>query len=150
MNDNPNSDGAKTEGRDAAGRFAIGNPGSPGRPRGRGAVAEMRERLGTDLDAIIGKLRELALAGDPQAIRIVLDRVLPALRPVELPTVLALPAGGSLADHAQVVVQAAADGDVAPAQAAQLVNALAGVARIVETTDLIARIEALEKNRGKP
>jgi hypothetical protein len=130
--------------RGPGGRFAPGNPGGPGRPPGRGPVAEIRALLATDLDKIVDTLRTQALAGDAQAIRIILDRVLPALRPVDLPTVLALPSGGTLGDQARAVVQAAADGDLAPAQAAQIVTALGGVAKIVETTELIRRIEALE------
>jgi hypothetical protein len=104
----------------------------------------MRVKLATDLDKIIDTLKAQALAGDAQAIRIILDRVLPALRPVDMPTMLALPVGGTLADQARAVVQAAADGDLAPAQAAQIITALGGVAKIVETTELLRRIEVLE------
>ena len=140
----PNTDGRKTAGRGAGGRFAVGNEGSPGRPPGRGAVAELRETLATDLHKIIATLKAQALAGDPQAIRIILDRVLPSLRPVELPAVLSLPVGATLAEQARAVVQAAADGVLAPGQAAQIVAALGGVAKIIETTELVRRIEALE------
>lgn len=135
----------KSATRTDKGTFAPGNPGGPGRPHGRGPVAEMRMALGTDLHKIIGALKAQALAGDVQAIRIVLDRVLPALRPVELPTTLPMPTGGSLAEQARAVVQAAADGDMAPAQAAQIVTALGGVAKIIETTELVARIDRLEQ-----
>ena len=140
----PIDDRQKSDNRGPGGRFAPGNSASPGRPPGRGPVAEMRAALATDLDKIIDTLKAQALAGDPQAIRIILDRVLPALRPVDMPTTLALPAGGTLADQARAVVQAAADGDLTPAQAAQIVTALGGVAKIVETTELVRRIEALE------
>ena len=140
--------------RGPRGRFAPGNKASPGRPPGRGPVAEMRIKLATDLDKIIDTLRRQALAGDMQAIRIILDRVQPTLRPVDMPTTLALPADGTLADQARAVVQAAADGDLAPAQAAQIVTALGGVAKIIETTELMRRIEALEATSatalGKP
>lgn len=134
--------------RDPRGRFAPGNKASPGRPSGRGPVAEMRVKLATDLDKIIDTLKAQALAGDAQAIRIILDRVLPALRPVDMPTTLALPVDGTLADQARAVVQAAADGDLAPSQAAQIVTALGGVAKIVEATELVKRIEALESKHG--
>jgi hypothetical protein len=145
----PIDDRQKSDDRGPGGRFAPGNPGGPGRPPGRGPVAEMRVKLAEDLDKIIGTLKAQALAGDPQAIRIILDRVLPALRPVELPTTLDLPADGTLADQARAVVQAAADGDLAPAQAAQIVAALGGVAKIIETTELMRRIELLEqRNQG--
>lgn len=135
--------------RGPRGRFAPSNKASPGRPPGRGPVAELRATLATDLEKIIGKLRTQALAGDMQAIRIILDRVQPTLRPVDMPTTLNLPADGTLADQARAVVQAAADGDLAPAQAAQIVTALGGVAKIIETTELVSRIEALEaRNHG--
>ena len=149
----PNPDGKKSANHGAGGRFVAGNKASPGRPPGRGAVAEMRETLATDLHKIIDTLKAQALAGDAQAIRIILDRVLPALRPVELPAALALPEGGTLAEQAHAVVQAAAAGELAPGQAAQIITALGGVAKIVETTELVARIEALEARsssaRGK-
>ena len=145
----PNTDGKNTEGRGAAGRFTKGNKASPGRPPGRGAVAELRHKLAQDVDKVIEILRAQALAGDVQAIRMLLDRVLPCLRPVELPTPLELPAG-NLAKQAHAVVQAVADGDIAPSQAAQIISALGGVAKIVETTDLIGRIEKLEQQHAKP
>jgi hypothetical protein len=149
--DEPLNDRQKTD-RDPAGRFAPGNKIAPGRPPGRGPVAELRATLATDLDKIIDTLRTQALAGDAQAIRIILDRVLPALRPVEMPTALDLPADGTLADQARAVVRAAADGDLAPAQATQIVIALGGVAKIIETTELMRRIEVLEARNqvGKP
>ena len=147
----PNTDGEKSSNHAPNGRFAKGNRASPGRPPGRGAVAEMRDRLGQDLDQIITVLREQALAGDPQAIRIVLDRVLPSLRPIELPAVLDMPDDGNLAQQAKAVMQAAAGGRIAPGQAAQIISALGGVAKIVETAELLVRITALEeKQNAKP
>ncbi|TRZ68253.1 MAG: hypothetical protein D4R98_02565 [Comamonadaceae bacterium] len=139
----PNTDGKKTSNHGMGGKFAKGNKASPGRPPGRGKVAELREKLAQDVEAVIGIVREQALAGDPQAIRILLDRVLPSLRPVELPTPLDLPEG-NLAHQAHAVVQAVADGDIAPSQAAQIITALGGVAKIIETTDLLDRITKLE------
>ena len=135
--------------RGQRGRFAPGNKLSPGRPLGRGPVAEMRVKLATDLDKIIDTLKAQSLAGDALSNRIILDRVLPALRPVDMPMTLTLPANGTLAEQARAVVQAAADGNLAPAQAAQIVTAMGGVAKIIETTDLMRRIEALEaRNQG--
>jgi len=140
----PNTNGKKTEGRGAGGKFAPGNKASPGRPPGRGAVAEMREALAADLGGIINTVKARALAGDMQAARIILDRLVPSLRPVEMPAVLTLPAGATLAGQAQAVVNAAAAGELVPSQAAQIVTALGGVAKIIEATELLKRIEALE------
>ena len=144
----PNKNGKQTAERGPSGRFATGNHASPGRPPGKGKVAELRDKLAKDFDQIIEVLRTQALAGDPQAIRILLDRVLPSLRPVELPTPLGMPKG-NLAQQAHAVVQATAVGDIAPGQAAQIIAALGAVAKIVESTELVARIEALESKHGK-
>jgi len=142
----PNNDGNQSD-RGAGGKFVKGNKASPGRTPGRSKVAELREKLAQDVDAVIGIVREQALAGDPQAIRIVLDRLVPTLRPVEQPTPLDLPKG-NLAHQAHAVVQAVADGDIAPSQAAQIITALGGVAKILETTDLLDRITKLEEHHA--
>ena len=139
----PNNDGNQSSNHGAGGKFSKGNKASPGRTPGRSKVSELREKLAQDVDAVIRIVREQALAGDQQAIRILLDRVLPSLRPVELPTPLNLQEG-NLADQARAVVQAVADGDIAPSQAAQIITALGGVAKIIETTDLLDRITKLE------
>jgi hypothetical protein len=62
----------------------------------------LRTTLSTDIDKIIDTLHTQALAGDAQAIRIILDRVLPALRPVDMPTMLDLPAASLRTLAAQV------------------------------------------------
>ena len=129
------------------GKFAPGNKASSGRPPGRGAAAELREALGADLEGIVATVKARALAGDMAAARLILDRLVPSLRPVEIPTVLAMPAGATLAGQAQAVIQAAAAGELAPGQAMQIVTALGGVAKIIEATELVRRIEALEAAR---
>lgn len=138
----PITDGGKT-GRDRTGRFRAGNAGGPGRRSGKATSTALREKLAQDVEAVVEVVRQQALGGDIAAARLLLDKLLPSLRPVEVPAELDLPAG-SLAAQAQAVVQAAAVGDLAPGQAAQLVQALAGVGKIIETTELMARIEALE------
>ena len=102
----PINDGKKSADRASRGQFAKGNKLSPGRPPGRGAVAELRDKLAQDVDKIIGVLREQALAGDLQAMRILLDRVLPSLRPVELPTPLDMPLDSTLTDQGRAVLAA--------------------------------------------
>ena len=142
----PNTDGNQSD-RSASGRFTKGNKASPGRPPGRGVVAELREKLAQDVDKVINIVREQALAGDPQAIRILLDRVLPSLRPVELPTPLDLPEC-NLAHQAHAVVLAVASGDITATEAQKIISALGGVAKIIETTDLLDRIQKLEEKQN--
>lgn len=82
------------------------------------------------------------MAGDIQAARIILYRLMPSLRPVEMPAVASLPAGATLAG--QAVITAAANGSLAAGKAAQIIMALGGFAKIIEATDLLKRIEVLE------
>ena len=57
---------------------------------------------------------------------------------------MTLAQSGTLADEARAVVQAAAEGLISSGQATQIVSALGVVAKIIETTELLWRIEALE------
>ena len=143
MND-PINDGKQAGGRNSKGRFAPGNKISLGRPLGRSKVSELREKLAQDLDQVNDLVRAQALAGDPQAIRVLLDRVLPALRPIELPAQLDMPEG-TLTEQGRAVMAATASGDLAPGQASQLLTAIGTLAKIAETDELTHRITALEE-----
>ncbi len=74
----PSPNGVSGE-RDGRGRFALGCKGGPGNPHAR-QTAEFRRLLldaaGDRFEAIVAKLIELAVAGEPWAMREVLDRVL--------------------------------------------------------------------------
>lgn len=69
-----------TDDRDPRGRFTRGNKAGKGNPhlaRLADAQAEMRAAVRPgDVEAVLRKLHELALAGDTHAARIYLDRVL--------------------------------------------------------------------------
>lgn len=49
----PNNDGNQSLNHDAGGKFVKGNKASPGRPPGRSKVAELRDKLAQDVDAVI-------------------------------------------------------------------------------------------------
>ena len=74
-----------------------------------------------------------------------LDRVLPALKPesqaIHLPELVA---AGTMAEKARAAIDAAGAGAVSPSAASDLVSAIAGLAKIIETTELQKRLEALE------
>ena len=64
--------------RDTKGRFALGNPGGPGRPKGVTSAQEFRRKVGEeDLQRIIARVVQAAIDGDMAAARIVLDRLYP-------------------------------------------------------------------------
>ena len=92
---------------------------------------------------IIGQLVEAAKGGDIQAARLLLERVLPPMKPTELPVPLALP-DGSLTDQGRAVLAAVSVGDLPPGQGAQLITAIGNLARVAEIDELIERIEKLE------
>ena len=69
-----------SNGRDAGGRFAKGNPGGPGNPLAA-KVGRLREAAfdavsEADMRAVLAKLVEQAKAGDIQAAKVLLDRCL--------------------------------------------------------------------------
>lgn len=133
-----------------SGRWKPGQSGNPaGRKPGSGSVAALRSRLAECLPDVLDNLARAAVAGDMQATRILLDRVLPPLRPEESPVSLELPAAGSLAEKAQAVLTATASGDIAPGQAAQMISALGTTTRIIEAEELEQRIAALEAAIGR-
>ena len=76
----PNGDNGVVEVRDGRGRFLPGNPGGPGNPMGRN-VAVWRAALAgavsaDDVVAVTEKLLAAAKAGEPWAVRELLDRLL--------------------------------------------------------------------------
>lgn len=66
-----------------------------------------------------------------------------------MPVVLDMPEGLTLAQKAERVIQAVADGMIAPGQASQLLTGLGAVARIVEVTELEQRIATLEERANE-
>jgi hypothetical protein len=124
-------------------------PGQSGNPRGRpkgcsNASRVLREKIHAELPAIIKTLVELAQGGDTQAASVLLARALPPLRPVSEATELS-GAGATLADRAEAVAAATLAGNLAPSTASELMGMLAGHARIVETSELAARLERIEE-----
>ena len=131
-------------------KWKPGQTGNPkGRPPGKSAITKMRNSLSADVPEILAALVAAAKAGDMQASRLGLERVLPPLKGVEQPVTLTLPKGGTLTAKAAAVLSAAATGVLAPGQAAQLITALGTVAKISEIDELTARIQKLEAQNEK-
>lgn len=130
--------------------FARGNTG---RPKGaRHKTTMMLERIMADearevVKAVIAE----AKAGDMQAARLILDRVLPPRkgRPVtfNLPEVWC--AEDVLGALAQTVAAMAA-GELTPDEAATVAGVLEVKRKAIETVDLERRLSALERNERVP
>jgi hypothetical protein len=134
------------------GQWKPGQSGNPkGKPAGSGELQKLRASIAEHVPSILEQLVKAAQGGDIQAARLILERVFPAVKPTEQAIELELPDCGTLAAKAAAVLSAAAAGQLAPGQAAQMIAALGTVAKIVETDDLAQRIKALEErsaNKG--
>lgn len=131
-------------------QFEKGQSGNPaGRPPGiRDKRTAMRELLVPHAEALVAKAVEKALEGDTTALRICIDRLIPAAKPKDDP--IELPAmTGTLADSGQAVLSAVAEGRISPEEAGALMTALASQARIVEVTEIEKRLAALEEAAKK-
>lgn len=122
-----------------------GNPG--GRSPGTGEVARLRAQIAEHLPEIIEKQVELAKGGDSQAARLLLERVIPPMRPVEGAAPIDM-VEGSLTEQGRAVFAALASGALAPTQGAAVITALGGLAKIMETDELARRVAALEERKA--
>ena len=131
-------------------RWKPGTTGNPkGRPPGKSEITRLRAKLAGGVPDILAALVLAAKAGDVQAARLILERVLPPVKAIEQAVTLQLPTDGTLTAKAAAVLSAAAAGDLAPTQAAQLITALGSLAKIAEVDELARRIEALEAQHDK-
>lgn len=128
--------------RTSKGQFKKGASGNPsGRPKSESTV--LREKLLENSDKVFNLLMEKLGDGDSAALKMCLDRLVPPLKAVTAPVQINA-SGNSLAEKANGVFTAATDGEVSPDTASQLITALAGVAKIIEVSELEKRISALE------
>jgi hypothetical protein len=129
-------------------------PGQSGNPNGRRAGARNRttalalKLMDADAEPVILALIQAAKGGDVAAIRLVLERVapLPRNRPVQF----AMPAIETAADLGEAmgaILQAAADGELAPDEAMSIASLIETRRRTIETLELEQRIAALEQRR---
>jgi hypothetical protein len=125
--------------RDGIGRFVKGVSGNPaGRPPGtktgtgrfRAGTRAAAALLDAQAEALTEKLVEMALAGDPVAVRFCLARLLGTRRgqPVEI-DLLPVAAPADLAGAVTAVAAAIAEGSLTPEEGMQLSRMLAGFPR---------------------
>lgn len=86
---------------------------------------------------------DAAKNGDMQACRMILERMVPAIKPVSEPVQFDF-TGSTPTEQARSIMAAIAAGDIPPDQGKALIEALASVARIAEIDELCRRLAALE------
>lgn len=137
------NNGIKT-GRDASGRFTTGNPGRPLGARHKATEAAL-SLLDGEAEKLTRRAVELALDGDTTALRLCLERIAPAKK--DAPVTFTLPPMQSAADAARTasaVLDAVTIGDLTPTEAAQIMALIEAYRRTLETSELEARVAALE------
>ena len=118
--------------------FAKGKSGNVrGRPAGSGKLQKIRIGLEKDLPGILATLTTQALAGDPVSARLILDRVLPPLRP-ESRQVTPAPT------DPDSILQAVEAGLIGVDLATSLMALATSRVKIAEAQELIQRLDALE------
>ena len=123
-------------------KFEKGKSGNPaGRPKNTNTTI-FRNKLIEATPGIINRLIEMALEGDSMAIKAVLDRVCPSLKPQAM--AISLPVKSTLAEQGGAIIKATMAGQIPPDIGSQLITALANQSKIVEIDDLTKRLEVLE------
>jgi hypothetical protein len=132
-------------------RFKPGQSGNPnGRPKGsRHRVTLLAEQLvdGAAED-VVNKIIEHAMHGEPNALKLLMERILPVRK--ERPTPFQLPPVQTAKDLPVAmasIAQAVADGDLTISEAAEASRLFESYARAVEVTEIISRIDALEREK---
>jgi uncharacterized protein DUF5681 len=129
-------------------QFQKGQSGNPaGRPRGarNRMTVLMQELLEEDAEAIARKAIELAKGGDIAAMRMCLDRVLPARKGEAV--AFELPSLGKAADTvtaAAKIVAAVAAGELSPCEAADLAKVVDVYVQALATAGFEERLAKLE------
>ncbi|MFZ4539409.1 DUF5681 domain-containing protein [Propionivibrio sp.] len=129
-------------------QWAKGTSGNPkGRTPGQSPITKLREAIGKRAPEVLERMIELAMDGDVQAGKLILERYLPSLKPSELAQSIPMP-DGTLTEQAKSVLAAVAAGKLAPGTGTALLSAIAGLARVAEVDELTKRVEALEVQHG--
>ena len=142
-----------TRQRRHAGRFVPGQSGNPnGRPKGarNKMTLAIEALLDGEGEAITRKLIEKANEGDMAALRLCLERLLPLRR--DRPVSFDLPAIKSSDDALKAsssILAACADGILSPSEATQVMELVSSHVRMIESTEIEARLSALEKQELK-
>lgn len=134
--------------RGAGGRWKKGQSGNPG---GRsGQTAKIRAALADGADDVAAVVLAAAKGGDMQAARLVLERLVPAVKPVADPVQFALD-DSDLPACARSILAAVAAGTLPPDQGKALIDSVVSMARVIEVAQLEQQVaelrELLEANR---
>jgi len=134
----------RKNGRNTDGTFGPGNPGKPQGTRHKATMAALA-LLDGEAEALTRQAVTMALAGDTTALRLCLERIAPPRR--DAPVTFDLPPMETARDAASAAgaeLAAVAIGDLTPTEGAHVMGLIETYRRTLETTELEARLAALE------
>jgi len=108
-----------------------------------------QQLLADEAEALTRKAVEAALAGDPTAMRLCLERILPRDRAVRF----ALPpirSAGDIAEAMGAVTAALADGLITPAEGQAIARIVTTFVETIEVSDFDQRLRMLEADQTEP
>jgi hypothetical protein len=134
----------RKSGRNTDGTFGTGNPGKPKGTRHKATQAALALLEG-EAEGLTRQAVTMALGGDATALRLCLERIAPPRKDVavtfDLPR---METARDAAKAAGAVLGAVADGDLTPTEGAHIMGLVETYRRTLETSDLEARLAALE------
>jgi hypothetical protein len=139
----------KTAENSGDGRFKPGNPGKPKGARSRATLAA-EALLDGEAEKLTRVAIDKALEGDPVALRLCLERLVPPRKDRLL--TFDLPPIGGAKDHPAVlasVLEAVAGGDLTPSEGQAFAALMEQHRRAIETAEIVGRLEALEAKGAK-
>jgi hypothetical protein len=132
-------------GRNTDGTFAPGNSGKPRGARHKATLAALNLLEGQS-EALTKKAVDMAMEGDTVALRLCLERIAPPRR--DAPVAFSLPAMNGAQEAAKAaasIIEAVSIGELTPQEGAVVMALIETYRRTLETSELDARVAALEK-----
>jgi hypothetical protein len=117
--------------------------GISGNPKGRPPGSGYRQLLTSQAPELIQKTIDLALDGNEAALRICIDRIVPAFK-AEAPAVVMGGIEGTLTEQGTEILRALEAGEITPDHGVKLLQGLQALTAVKSASELECRIEALE------
>jgi hypothetical protein len=127
-------------------KFQIGQSGNPaGRQKGKPLkITELRKAIEAKADDILQAVIIAAVGGDMSACKMLLDKIVPNLKPQAL--AVNLPVCETLSLQGTEIIKATLMGKLPPDVGAMLINALSNQSKLLEMQELSLRLDRLEKH----
>lgn len=132
-------------------KFKPGKSGNPnGRPKGSDYAKQFRELIGSESEELVKVAVDEAKSGNTTALKLCIDRLYPQTKARDEPVdINELDIQTSLVEQGNQVLTSLVKKEISPSEACSVMSALTQKAKLIETEDLIKRVEKLEDARSR-